>query len=222
MDPQDHLQLLLSVTNAVVSSLNLRELLKSITTCLRKLLPHEYTTFGLYDAGTNILRVHAIDFPHGKGYIREEFAAPLEAFPAARAIQNRKAEVLNREDLENINSDFVKLLLAENIQTVCCVPLISHSVVLGSLKAASIRENAFNSEDINLLNDIAAPISLAVENALSFQKIEELKNKLADEKLYLEEEIRTQHDIHESLAKAQYSSRYSNRWKPLLFRTRQF
>jgi formate hydrogenlyase transcriptional activator len=47
------------------------------------------------------------------------------------------------------------------------------------------------------MTEIAKQIALAVENALAYGEIQALKNKLADEKLYLEDEIRTEGHFEE-------------------------
>jgi formate hydrogenlyase transcriptional activator len=69
--------------------------------------------------------------------------------------------------------------------------------VLGILGVSSLRENAFNEEAAELLGQLAKQVAIAVENALAFRKIDELKKKLEDEKLYLEEEIRTGNNFEE-------------------------
>ena len=60
-----------------------------------------------------------------------------------------------------------------------------------------MRENAFTEESAELLGQVAKQVAIAVENALAFRKIDELKKKLEEEKLYLEEEIRSGHNFEE-------------------------
>ena len=50
---------------------------------------------------------------------------------------------------------------------------------------------------MDLLVQVAGQVAIAVENALAFQEIGELKNKLAQEKLYLEDEIRSEMNFDE-------------------------
>ena len=78
-----------------------------------------------------------------------------------------------------------------------CIPLIAHERKLGVLGLASLREDAFTRIDADLLINIAAQVALAVENILQYRQIESLKNKLASEKGYLEEEIKTQYNFAE-------------------------
>ncbi|HET9401124.1 MAG TPA: sigma 54-interacting transcriptional regulator, partial [Candidatus Acidoferrales bacterium] len=55
----------------------------------------------------------------------------------------------------------------------------------------------FSEQDLDLLNQVAGQVAIAVENALAFREIAELKNRLAEEKLYLEDEIRTEMNFEE-------------------------
>jgi formate hydrogenlyase transcriptional activator len=199
---RDRLSLLLDVTNAVVSSLNLKELLASTAACLRLVMPHEYTTLTLYDPEINQLRLHALDFPIGRGFIREDTTVPIEDSPAGLAYSSRRPVVMNREELEQLTSEIARLLLAEKIQSVCSVPMISHDRVFGTLSVASLRENAFSPENVQLLSQVAAQVAMAVENALAYRQIEQFKNKLAEEKLYLEDEIRTEYNFGEIIGQS--------------------
>ena len=52
-------------------------------------------------------------------------------------------------------------------------------------------------EDVELLNQVAQQIAIAVENGLAYQEIADLKEKLSKEKLYLEEEIKTDYDFED-------------------------
>jgi formate hydrogenlyase transcriptional activator len=80
---------------------------------------------------------------------------------------------------------------------VCCVPLVTKGRAFGTLNLASRRLDAFTEGDAELLNRVAAQIAIAVENALAFKEIDSLKDKLAVEKLYLEEEIRSEFNFEE-------------------------
>ena len=87
---RDHLRLLLEVNNAVVSNLELKPLFVAITTSLRKVIRHEYTSLALYEAESHRLRLHALDFPEGKGLIHEGAHAPIDQSPGGLAFTTRK------------------------------------------------------------------------------------------------------------------------------------
>jgi len=199
---RDRLRVLLEVNNAVVSNLELRPLFDAIAACLRRVMRHEYTSLALYDPETKRMRVQALDFPQGRGFIREEMSIAVETSPSGCAFSNRKPLLANRVDLERYDSEIARLLLAEGVKSICCVPLITRNRVLGALNVASLRDAAFTQEDADLLGQVAAQVAIAVENALAFRQIEGLKNKLAEEKLYLEDEIRTEFNFEEIIGES--------------------
>jgi formate hydrogenlyase transcriptional activator len=90
-----------------------------------------------------------------------------------------------------------RLMLDEGVRSVVSMPLITHDRALGTLSLASLRDGAFEQGDVDLLVQVAGQVAIAVENALAFQEIGELKNKLAQEKLYLEDEIRSEMNFEE-------------------------
>jgi len=199
---RDRLRVLLDVNNVLVSHLDLRELFQAIAACLRRVMHHEYTSLALYDPETKQMRVQALDFPQGRGFIREEMTVPVETSPSGCCFAGRKPLLANRADLERYDSEIARLLLAEGVKSLCCVPLVTRNRVLGALNVASVRDAAFTQEDADLLGQVAAQVAIAVENALVYRQIEELKNKLAEEKLYLEDEIRTELNFEEIIGES--------------------
>jgi formate hydrogenlyase transcriptional activator len=189
---RDRLRVLLDINNAIVSTLDLRELFTAISAALRRVMHHEYTSLALYDPEKNVMRVQALDFPQGRGLIHEEMTVPVGSSPSGCAFSNRKPLLLDRTALEGYDSEVSRLLLAEGVRSVCCVPLLTRNRVLGALNVASLRDAAFRQEDVDLLSQVATQVAIAVENALNFQELAQLKNHLAEEKLYLEDEIRTE------------------------------
>ena len=194
---RDRLRVLLEVNNAVVSELDLRALLNAISASLRRVIHHEYTSLALYEHDKNQMRVLALDFPEGKGLIREEMLVPLDGSMTGKAFRSRHPLLLDRNALEGFDSPTSLLLRDEGVRSAVCIPLLTHDRALGTLTLASLRDSAFEQGDVDLLMQVAGQVAIAVENALAFQEIGELKNKLAQEKLYLEDEIRSEMSFDE-------------------------
>lgn len=193
---RDRLRLLLEVNNAVVSHLDLKELVKSISASLRHTIPHDGALLTLYDSESTRLRVHALDFQmFGQVPFEEGELITLGDTPEGRAITTRQPVPVSQVDLAKFSSPWVQHAAASGVRSGCAVPLISHARALGALSVVSLRDAAFAEEDLLLLSQVAGQIAIAVENALAFQQIEALKNKLSEEKLYLEEEINTTYDF---------------------------
>jgi formate hydrogenlyase transcriptional activator len=194
---RDRLRLLLDVNNAVVSTLDQRQLFQEIASSLRRVMHHDYTSLALLEPATQKLRLLALDFPAGRGLVHDEIIATLDDCPCGLALTSRSTQRFTRAELEAFNSDPVRRLLADGVRSACCAPLVTRNGVLGTLNVASLRDSAWQQADMDLLGQVAAQVAIAVENAMAVEEIARLQNRLAQEKLYLEDEIRTEFNFEE-------------------------
>jgi formate hydrogenlyase transcriptional activator len=194
---RDRLQVLLEITNTLVSELDIRDLFPSITACVRRAVPHEYSSLALRVPGTDQLRVHALVFDGPAGVLAEGATAALTETPAGEAVETRRPITLNSEDLSRFSASVVQRLAAAGLKSICCLPLITRLQVLGTLNVGSTREKAFSETDVDFLSQVAGQAAIAIENATTYQEIEQLKDRLAEEKLYLQDEIRTDRNFGE-------------------------
>jgi transcriptional regulator with GAF, ATPase, and Fis domain len=79
------------------------------------------------------------------------------------------------------------------MQSGCWVPLVHHGKVLGALSVVSRQEGSFGQRELEMLVQIAGQVAMAVDNAMAFRRIAELRDRLDQEKQYLEEEINLEH-----------------------------
>lgn len=199
---RDRLRVLLDVNNVLVTSLELPELFRGIVSTLQRVIHHDYTSLALLEPVTGLLKIHALDFPGRQGLLKAEMTISREASPAGRAIAEGRTLVARGTELEQYPSEVVKLLRAEGLQAICCIPLSNRGRTFGTLNLASRRMDVFSATDIELVQQVAAQIAIAVENALAFKEIDVLKDKLAEEKLYLEEEIRSAFNFEEIIGES--------------------
>jgi formate hydrogenlyase transcriptional activator len=184
------LQSLLNLTNRITSNLEFRELLQAISANIRELMQCDAVAFLLYDGQLGKFRVHGLDFPNGKGFCREEqlFTSDKND-PGTRAFQTLTPVVATDRDL---SQEMRELATAEGVKTVCFIPLVNRGRAIGVLGISRITEGSFSQQDIEFLSQASGQIAIAIENALVYREISELKDKLAQEKLYLEEEFRSE------------------------------
>ena len=194
---RDRLQVLLEVNNVLITTRELPELFRGIVATLERVIHHDYTSLALLDPTTGLLRIHALDFPGNQSIFKPETTVPRDNSPAGRAIATGRPLVARGSELDQYHSEIIRVLRAEGLQAVCCTPLTHHGSTFGTLNLASRRIDAFTAQDVELLQPVGAQIAIAVENALAFKEIDALKNKLAVEKLYLEEEIRSEFNFEE-------------------------
>ena len=198
---RDRLQLLLDVNNALVSNLDRRALFSAISACLRRVVSHDYTSLAVYDAERKAFDMWAIEF-EGKGLIKEHMLVPVAGSPAGVAFTTGEPRRFERADLVAFESEVGAALLAEGIQSMCTVPLTVHDRRLGTLSIGRLGTEPFTACDSELLASVASQVAFSVENSLAFQEIAELKDKLAAEKVYLEDEIRTEYNFEEVIGQA--------------------
>lgn len=169
---RDRLRLLLEINNAVVTNLSLRDLLLAVSGWMKQFFAHDLASMVILDEESGQLRVHALDAPAPGGVLAEGAILPLEGTPPGIAIANRQTVLRERIDLEEFYSPIMREAYKAGLRSGCSVPLISHDQVLGTLNLGSMREAAFTKEDAELLEQIAAQVAIAVENALNFQRAE--------------------------------------------------
>jgi len=196
---RDRWQLLLEINNTLVSNLNLRELLSAISHCLSSVVPHNAAALALFDSASNQLRLTALDFPAHEEPCAAGEVIPLEGTPAGLAFTSREPVISNY--CGNADATAVRAV-SSGLKSGCTAPLLLGDRVLGILSIKSVRENAFSQEDAELLAQVAKQVAIAVENALAYRQIEELKNKLEGEKLYLEEEIQNEYNFEEIVGRS--------------------
>jgi formate hydrogenlyase transcriptional activator len=145
------------------------------------------------------LRLYALDFPDNPGLIQEGFEPPAdEKASALRVFQSGEPVILEKEEIE-LEPGLPHIA----IQSLAHVPMLGRGGIVGVLSLGSWREHAFSRQDLAFLGQIARQVAVAIENAWAFGEVSDLKNKLAQEKLYLEDEIRTELKFEEIVGKSE-------------------
>src|SRR6266699_2640308 len=156
---RDRLQVLLEINNVLITSRELPELFRGIVNTLKRVIHHDYTSLALLDSQTGLLKIHALDFPGNRNIFKPETLVPRDTSPAGRAIATGEPLVARGSELDRYDTEVIRILRAEGLQAVCCIPLIHHGNTFGTLK-------------------------------------------LAEEKLYLEEEIRSEFNFEEIIGES--------------------
>jgi formate hydrogenlyase transcriptional activator len=185
------LKLLLDLTNRITSTLDLTEALRAITASVRQAMDCDVVAISIMDAEHGKFRVHALDFPDSNGFFREEQLTSHDGL-TKRAFETLKPVTVDGIDLEDFGPEASEILVGEGLKTACIVPLVNRQRALGVLGLARRDNVPFSKDDTEFLTEVAGQVAIAIENALAYQEISELKDKLAQEKLYLEEEIRSE------------------------------
>ena len=95
------------------------------------------------------------------------------------------------------------LVEQHGIRSLCALPWTTAHRRIGSLVTGSVKPDAYcDEEDVEFLRQVANQIAITMDNALAYGEIQELKDKLAQEKLYLQDEVRSELNFREIVGKS--------------------
>ena len=192
---RDRLRTLFDITNALVSKVERDELFSAISGQLSKVIRHDYALLTLRNTETGLLDVYAL---HSTGpQCCEAFKGPFNpvGMPAEEVLATGRPVVARDTDIDRYpNSDF-RRFVELGFKSICSVPLIARDRVIGTLALNRRSEDDWSPEDVEFLVQVSSQIAMTVENSLAFGELAEMKERLATEKLYLEDEIRLDQNI---------------------------
>jgi formate hydrogenlyase transcriptional activator len=183
--------LLLDLTNRITSNLDLTDLLRTISRNVRQVMECDLVAISLLDLESGQFRIYALDFPNSKGFIHEELVTSPDGV-SRRAFETLKPVIVNQFDPAEFGPEASQIVIGEGLKTLCVAPLVNRGRAIGVLGLARKKDDSFSEPDAAFLTEVAGQVAIAIENAMAYREISELKDKLAQEKLYLEEEIRSE------------------------------
>jgi formate hydrogenlyase transcriptional activator len=182
-------QSLVAISRELSSSLELEKLLPVILSSIRSIARYDRAVLTLLDAeGKNVHRYG--DALEWEPFLNHGTSVPLEQSLSAQTIQTRDVIFFSADDLRVMNDPLAKTMYEAGVHSVCSVPLIAGNRVWGTLDPSSMIENAFGPSEVEYLQQVANQIAAALQNAHAYREIAQLKDRLAQEKRYLEYEIR--------------------------------
>src|SRR5271169_616339 len=183
-------QSLVAISRELSSSLELEKLLPVILSSLRSIARYERAILSLLDQdGKNVHRYG--DALEWEPLLNHGTTVPLEQSLSARTIQTRDVAFFTSDDLRDMNDPLAKAMYEEGIRSVSSVPLMAGDRIWGTLNPSSMVENAFGPSEVEYLQQVANQIAAALQNAHAYREIAQLRDRLAQEKRYLEYEIRS-------------------------------
>lgn len=187
----ERLQLLLNLTNRITSNLEHRELFRAIAANIREVMQCDAVAVSLLKSDPTRFKLWVLDFPESKGLIREEEIFTVSG-AGRRVLDTLKPTIVEHYDPADFPPELYDKLIGEGAKSSCLIPLVNRGRALGMLALVRTTEIPFTPYDVEFLSQAAGQIAVAIENALAYHEISDLKDKLAQEKLYLEEEIRSE------------------------------
>jgi formate hydrogenlyase transcriptional activator len=198
---RDRLRLLLEITNSVTSKLDLRGLVEVLSRSLLSVTRADFCALLLPNGDSEHLRLTILYNPESRGAICDGANIPVQGAPCGKAFRTGKTQYFKnleevRDDPESYGSDvgrrFIELTIAEGLVSGCDLPLVGRSGVVGVLAAIKRSESAFSEDDLRFLEQVAGPVAIAVENAISYEAAIKDRDRETKQRRHLEEEIRSE------------------------------
>ncbi len=183
---QGRLELLLDLTNRVVSNLDLRDVLREISSQVRRVMRCDGVGIDLPSPEDGKLRIYALDYDKPGSPVEEGYEPPADD-TSVRAFRTGEALIESHADAKS----------------VAHVPMTGRDGIVGVLSLGTRQEGGFSEDDLAFLTQVARQLAIAVENARTFREVSDEKNKLALEKLYLEDELRSELKFEEIVGRSE-------------------
>jgi len=192
---RDRLRVLFDITNTLVSKLPPDELFATIARQLVKVIEHDVLLLTLHNQDTGEVELHGLHFSSRPRFGFDYTTANPGGLPTGEALATGRPVVVNHPDFERFPSPVYRRFVDLGVKSGCSVPLVTSKRILGTLEVARSSGNPFDETDVELLVQIARQIAIAIDNSLAYRELAQIRDKLATEKLYLEDEIRLDQNI---------------------------
>ncbi|HBT1125530.1 TPA: formate hydrogenlyase transcriptional activator FlhA [Klebsiella pneumoniae] len=188
---RDNFRILVAITNAVLSRLDIDELVSEVAKEIHRYFRIDAISVVLRSdrkGKLNIYSTHYLDASHP---VHDQSEVDEAGTLTERVFKSKEMLLLNLHEHDTL-APYEKMLFemwGNKIQTLCLLPLMSGNTLLEVLKLAQCDEQVFTTTNLKLLRQIAERVSIAIDNALAYREIQRLKERLVDENLALTEQL---------------------------------
>jgi PAS domain S-box-containing protein len=184
--------LIFQLSGALLATMDAGKLLEAISASIRDVIPHDNAGLVLHDAAADDM---VVQFLGGTGtdVFPGELRVPIDGSLSGIAFRTREPVLLESIANASFSPDALSYLKQMGMQSGVWVPLVHHDKAIGALSVVSRQEESFGQREVEMLVRIAGQVAMAVDNAMAFRRIAELRDRLTQERQYLEDEINLEH-----------------------------
>lgn len=194
---RDCLKLLLEINNHIVSRLEMNDLFRAASASIRKFFGSDFTGFWLLNQESNRLECAVLDFPTGRGPL-SDIQLPELSQEQIDGMRLRTPLLMRVDELEReMPPRVVATIRSESIVSLASMPLVAPRGPIGIITLGSRTADAFSQQDLDMMTQVATQIALALDNALAYGRLSASRNRLEDERVYLESEIRSEYGFED-------------------------
>jgi formate hydrogenlyase transcriptional activator len=188
---------LLEINNAIINNLTEEALFSSAYEAIRSVVSFDRAAFLLYQPETKTLKLLSMDSDQETEFFRLGKDYDLQVSSISAWVLDHQQAIVRADLKIEQESAGDQRLVAEGIQSYCVVPLVARGNSIGTFTVWSKEKNRYSADDAELLQEVANQVALAIANMKSYEEITALKARLEKEIVYLQEEIRTEHNFEE-------------------------
>jgi formate hydrogenlyase transcriptional activator len=195
------LKLLVDLTNGVMANLHVNDLLREVTVGIRRVIPSDFALVGLLESESGRVRVNACDMAEDTMLAKEAVDSLGEMF-GARVFSTGKPWIGNSEEFEQVDATGDSKCTVAGFRNSCVVPLAGRDRIMGILTLGKHEDTAYTKDEIDFLLQVSSQVTVAVENALVYGQMRKLKDNFSEERVYLEDEIRSELNFEEIVGRS--------------------
>ena len=184
---------LISVAQSISSCRQPEELFGRLAAELQRVVRFDFVGVTLHDHERGVVRAAKLETGTTALVPRQEAVATET--PHAMVIESQQPLIVSDTGAETRWPEYMTVIRNEGIGSFCVLPLTTVHTRLGTLGFARRERATYTDADVQFMGEVAKLVALAIENATAFREIARLKEKLAEERLYLESEIRNDHSF---------------------------
>ncbi|KMK18259.1 transcriptional regulator [Pluralibacter gergoviae] len=188
---RDNFRILVAITNAVLSRLDIEELVGEVAKEIHHYFRIDAISVALRSSRKGKLSVYSSHYLEADSPVHDRTECDESGTLSERVFKSKEMLLINLQ-AHDAMAPYERMLFriwGNKIQTLCLLPLMSGDTMIGVLKLAQCDEKVFTTANLRLLRQIAERVSIAVDNALAYQEIHRLKERLVDENLALTEQL---------------------------------
>ena len=199
---ESRLRALLEINNAIIAKLNRDELFTAIADALAQIIWFDRLALSLHDPESNVLRIVS----YAGTYQRADYTPvgrvlQLDDSPAGQAFMQQKAVVRPNLEAERLTSSEERAF-AHGFRSMCALPLIVRGKSIGAITVGSLTPLQYLKSGEDFLVGVANQVALAIDNMTAHEETEKLKARFEAEAVYLQEEIKTEHNFEEIIGRS--------------------
>jgi len=180
-------QIILKISNAIINQRTRGELFRGITEVLKPIFRFDRISILINEPGENSWQY----FSPARGVTIP--GLPTDKLPITKGMVPYKAMSEKRTIILDIPNEpqvpEAKPLMEAGLVWMICSPLINRGRAIGSVQLSYKECLPLSKDEIDLFEKVSQTLALAIDNMLAYEKLEGLKDKLAEEKSYLKKRV---------------------------------